>query len=273
MVGLIKHFSRAYVCRVAAFCVMGNHYHLVINFETKYKLSSDELMQRALILYPNSKNVLNNWKKEEWLHFQQRLFDLSEFMRNLQAAFARWYNKTFERRGRFWADRFKSVYLEDLKAVLDCMLYVELNPIRANVVQRPEEWKSSSITFRVSNSDKWLMPLTLLSDQGEKRRDALKIYRMRLYYRGNIPTKEGQVKISEEIMESEHARGFESSGMYRKQLRYFVDGIALGSESFIRQQLVRMRETEQYIRRKNPVRHLNGLHMTVREQRSHAICF
>ena len=238
MVSLIRHFSKAYVCQVAAFCIMGNHYHLVINFDHQRSLSPEDLMNRALTLYPNSMNVLKNWKEEEWQHFNNRLFDLSEFMRNLQAAFARWYNKTFERRGRFWADRFKSVYLEDLRAVLDCMLYVELNPIRANLVQRPEEWKSSSIYLRISNSDKWLMPLTLISDQGEKIKDALKVYRMRLYYRGNIPTKEGQSTIPEEIIESECARGFENTGMYCKRLRYFVDGIALGSESFIRQQLV-----------------------------------
>ena len=61
--------------------------------------------------------------------------------------------------------------------------------------------------------------------------------------------------------------------MYSKRLRYFVDGIALGSEAFIRQQLVKMRETEQYLSRKNPATHLNGLHLTIREQRSHAISF
>ena len=96
---------------------------------------------------------------------------------------------------------------------------------------------------------------------------------MRLYYRGNIPTKEGQAKIPDEIVESEQSNGFENSGMYRKRLRYFADGIALGSEAFIQHQLVKMREKEQYLRRKNPVRHLNGLHLTIREQRSHAISF
>ncbi len=50
-------------------------------------------------------------------------------MGNVQSAFARWYNKTYQRRGRFWADRFKSVYLETTQAVQDCLLYVELNPV------------------------------------------------------------------------------------------------------------------------------------------------
>ncbi len=58
-----------------------------------------------------------------------RGFDLSEFMRHVQSAFVRWYSKTYQRRGRFWADRFKSVHPETTQAVQDCLLHVELNPV------------------------------------------------------------------------------------------------------------------------------------------------
>jgi hypothetical protein len=67
-------------------------------------------------------------------------------MRNIQSAFARWYNQTYDRRGRFWGGRFKSVYLQDSNAVLDCMLYVDLNPVRAGLVERPEDWKKEKGT-------------------------------------------------------------------------------------------------------------------------------
>ena len=88
-----------------------------------------------------------------------------------------------------------------------------------------------------------------------------------------MPTKEGQVSISEELIKEEETRGFGVSGMYRKQLRHFVDGIMLGSEETIRQHLNQMREKGQYLRRKNPIQHLDGFHFTLREQRSHAVCF
>ena len=110
---------------------MGNHHHMIVEFEGERELTRKELRKRARLLY--SKTVLDGWLKHKWERFQKRIFDVSEFMRNLQAAFARFYNRTFGRRGRFWADRFKSTLLEDRKDVLDCLLYVDLNPVRAGL--------------------------------------------------------------------------------------------------------------------------------------------
>ena len=58
MIDLIKHFSEVYMCRVAAFNIMGNHYHIVLKFDKYRKLSKDELVERASILYPNSVSML-----------------------------------------------------------------------------------------------------------------------------------------------------------------------------------------------------------------------
>jgi REP element-mobilizing transposase RayT len=279
MTGLIKFLSKVYCCEIAAFCVMGNHYHLVIKFQMPQALKKEELLRRALLLYPRSERYIKQWSERKWEQFNARIFDLSEYMRNLQAAFARWYNGTFERRGRFWGDRFKSVLLEDYRAVTDCMLYVELNPVRAGLVERPEDWQSSSLYLRMSKLDKWLLPLSkLFSDENRDSDggDLLREYRERLYYRGNIATqamKKGKVLLSDEVIAGEKARGFAVSGMYGRQLRYFVDGIALGSEGFIRKQIQRLREEGRYLRRKHPVEQLVEGHMTVREQRSHAVVF
>jgi REP element-mobilizing transposase RayT len=278
MSGLIKFLSRVYCCEVAAFCVMGNHYHLVIKFHMPLKLEKEELYRRALILYPKSEQFLKHWPEKKWEQFNERIFNLSEYMRNLQAAFARWYNATYERRGRFWGDRFKSVLLEDARAVMDCMLYVELNPVRAGLVERPEDWQSCSFYLRMARLDNWLASLSeIFSEKGEvKEEEQLKEYRERLYYRGNIATRDAKkekVLISDKIIEQERAKGFSISGMYRRQLRYFVDGIALGSEGFIRQQIKRLREEGRYLRRRHPVEQIVEGHMTVREQRSHAVVF
>jgi putative transposase len=74
-------------------------------------------------MYPSasSQQMIGPSTDEQWERFRQRLFDVSELMRNIQSAFARWYNRTYDWRGRLWADRFKSVYLEKGNAVLDCM--------------------------------------------------------------------------------------------------------------------------------------------------------
>ncbi len=225
-------------------------------------------------MYPGKayQSQIDGWSKEEWERFRQRLFDVSELMRNIQSAFARWYNRKNDRRGRFWADRFRSVHLENEAAVLDCMLYVELNPVRAGLVERPEDWSGSSIFFRDIGKDAWLMPLSRILFQ-ESEEKALIEFRERLYHRGSVPAKPGQAKISQEVLDQEAARGFKTHGLYLKRLGYFVDGLAIGTEQFLSAQIARMRESGQYLRRKNPIPQLGGIHLSLREQRSTSIVF
>jgi len=47
----------------------------------------------------------------------------------------------------------------------------------------------------------------------------------------------------------------------------------LGSEGFIRQQIKQVRDRGEYLRRKNPIKQLKGVHLTLREQRRHAVGF
>ncbi len=271
LIDLIRHYAQAYCCEVAAYSVMGTHYHLVVQFEAYKTLSPDELRERALLLYPNSAVDLDDWPQAKWDRLQERLFDVSEFMRNLHSAFGRFYNKAYSRHGRFWADRFKSVLLEDTRALLDCMLYVELNPVRAGLVTRPEEWKGSSVFLREAGLGEWLMPLTALFEKTKKR--ALVEYRSLLYYRGGVPTKAGQSAIPQRIIKEEAARGFEVSGVYRKRLRYFVDGLVIGSEGFIREHIGVLREKGEYLRRQHPIPHPEVPHLSLREQRDTVVSF
>jgi REP element-mobilizing transposase RayT len=272
LIDTIEHFTSIYFCEVAAFTVLGNHYHLVARFEAPWPVEEDELRARARLMYPSktSQRQIDEWSRKDWDHFRQRLFDVSELMRNIQSAFARWYNRNNNRRGRFWADRFKSVYLENEAAVLDCMLYVELNPVRAGLVERPEDWRGSSIFLRDIGKADWLMPLSeILAQPCEEK--ALIEFRERLYHRGSVPTKQGQASISQAVLDQEAARGFANRGVYRKRLAYFVDGLAVGTEQFLRDQITRMRENGQYLRRRNPIPQLGGVHLSLREQRSTSI--
>ena len=79
--------------------------------------------------------------------------------------------------------------------------------------------------------------------------------------------------LAQEVLDREIVRGFSSSGLYRRRLRYFVDGLAVGTEEFIRDQIERMREDGRYRRRKNPIPQLGGIHLSLREQRSSAFEF
>ncbi|MFC1652237.1 hypothetical protein ACFL3F_00815 [Planctomycetota bacterium] len=109
-----------------------------------------------------------------------------------------------------------------------------------------------------------------LSDHKQESK-ALLEYRERLYYRGNVPTKRGQARISDRVLEQERERGFAISGVYLRRLRYFADGLAIGSDTFIRERLAQLRNTGYYTRRQHPIAQPEGLHLSLREQRRHAV--
>jgi hypothetical protein len=219
-------------------------------------------------MYPGktAEKTLETWSEQDWAHYRRRLFDVSEYMRNVQAAFARWYNRSYDRRGRFWADRFKSVILGDERAVLDCVLYVELNAVRAGIVERPETWEGSSMYLREVEADGWLFPVERLLNR-RSRLEALVELKQLLYHRGAVPTREGQAVISREVLKQETARGFVVRGMYRRRLGYFVDGLAIGTEMFILEQLAVLREMGVSVKRRKPITQLGGIHLSLRPQR------
>jgi REP element-mobilizing transposase RayT len=264
IVDFIRLFARVYCCQVLGFCIMGNHYHLAVQMDSPRSMTRKELRERAALLYKDE--LLDGWLAASWSRFEVRIFDVSELMRSLQSKIARWFNVTHNRRGRFWAERFKSVLLEDKKAMLDCLLYVELNPVRAGIVQRPEEFDGSSLYYRELKDDKWMAPLTEIVGR-PKRADAMHDYKSCIYYRGSVPTKDNQAAISKRLLAQEEARGFAAEGLFTKRIRHFTDGVVIGSEEFVQEKLNKLREAGQYLRRKNPVPQMDGVHTSLRPQR------
>lgn len=163
LVERMRLLSQVFAIDVCAYAIMSNHYHLVLHVNTgnAESWSDEEIAQRWTALYKapllvsrwlggelKSKAEINKTLEliDEW---RERLQDISWFMRNLNEFVAREANKEEGCKGRFWEGRFKSQALLDEKALLSCMAYVDLNPVRADMAQSLEESEFTSIYERI----------------------------------------------------------------------------------------------------------------------------
>ena len=163
LVERIKFLASVFAIDVCAYAVMSNHYHLVlfVNQDELNSWSDEEVMERWGSLFPASTLKIKNLLKatdnaatralhqEKIALWRKNLGDISWFMRSLNEFIARMANKEDNCKGRFWEGRFKSQALLDEKALLSCMAYVDLNPIRAKMAATPEESDFTSIQERL----------------------------------------------------------------------------------------------------------------------------
>jgi putative transposase len=76
---------------------------------------------------------------------------ISRMMQALEGKFAEYYNARKRRSGAFWEDRYHSTMIEDGSHLLNCMVYIDLNMVRAGVVDHPEKWEWCGYHEQVGN--------------------------------------------------------------------------------------------------------------------------
>jgi REP element-mobilizing transposase RayT len=161
LVKRLFHLAQYFAIAVDAFAVMSNHFHLVVYFDPmeSHRWSNEEVADRWLAVFPpgghshseDERQSLIAIHRESLLqmperlaHARQTLGSLSMFMKHLKQPIAYQANKEDGCSGHFFEGRFYSGALLDENAVIAAMAYVDLNPIRAKIVQHVEEYKASS---------------------------------------------------------------------------------------------------------------------------------
>ncbi|ACJ27649.1 Conserved hypothetical protein [Shewanella piezotolerans WP3] len=179
----ILKLSEVFAIDVAAYTVMSNHLHVVlyIDVEQVNAWSDRDVVLQWHKLF-NGTTLTQQFAKGEVIDehlvvqlkhliatYRSRLIDISWFMRCLNEPIARQANHEDNCTGHFWEGRFKSQALLDKAAVLACMAYVELNPIRAKIANTPEQSDFTSIQLRVKAALKGEQPKKLLPFIGNER--------------------------------------------------------------------------------------------------------
>jgi REP element-mobilizing transposase RayT len=278
---LMWRLARFSGVEILTYALMGNHFHLLVKVPERAKFlrrfegegGEERLLEHLSLLYSKAylaslRHEITRVREAGREHevdlmldtFRKRFCDLSSFVKELKERFSRWFNKHHERRGTLWMDRFKSVLVEDGEALRTMALYIDLNPVRAGLVEDPKDYRWTGYGEAMGGSKRARRGLCRVMeapmDSWEERRGAMtpgEAYRCWLFGEGlevekddskpladragrpaasSAPSKKG---FSKERVEAVLKSGGKLSRaeLLRCRVRWFSDGVAIGSKGFV----------------------------------------
>ena len=301
---LLRAYAKMTGIRVLTYCIMRNHFHLLLEVphrdaQALRSLSDEELLSRLAPIYaPKGLAIVREElalrkaqggtaHRDYRATFEARMLDLPTFMRELKQRYTQWYNTRVTRKGTLWDDRYKSVLVEALQedkggpagggALQTIAAYIDLNPVRAGIVDDPKSFRWSGYGEAVGGNhaaregivrtvgDSTLSPTdrSTLSPTDDSTgdytvshawRQHAAAYRLFMFEEGSHSGQsngpEGDSKrsksrprFSEKQLEAVRRRQghLPSPEILRLRVRYFADGLAIGSERFVEEVFRRVR--------------------------------
>lgn len=243
---------------VLAYCILSNHFHILVRVHDRSgeAVSREELLRRYRLLYAESSSpgypdadnmavILTGLDDEAsaWeSRLRARMDDVSEFMKTLNQRFSVWYNRVHRRFGTLWAERFKSVIVQDDPHCLKTVsAYIDLNPVRAGLVEDPADYRWSSYGEAMGGVRAAQAGLASVLGQNDWTH-AAPDYRMVLFGKGYNGRVGEQGRIShDKVMEVLDQGGKVSlAELLRCRIRYMTEGVILGSSAFVAEMAVRL---------------------------------
>ena len=243
--------------QVLGYCLMGNHFHLLLRVPVPpSSLDDEEVMRRLRYIYSGEqidqiRLQLEVWRQEGnhtqiegfFERARARMYDLSDFVKDLKQRFSTWYNQVTERKGTLWEERFRSVLVEGSgQALMRVLAYIDLNPVRAGIVETAASYSWSSFSEAVKGSEKarnGLMYVTaaagLTPDKSQS--DWRTQYKK---YSDYLSRKLSSNNFSEKYPDKDEQEStlMHESGVTDHLLakqRYLIEGLILGSHKFIQE--------------------------------------
>jgi len=247
---------------ILTYCIMSNHFHILLRVPERPELPEKEVLRRLGHIW-KVKKVENLKERFEYLReisvegdalvereldrFRRRMFDLSEFMKDVKQRFSTWFNQTNERKGTLFEERFKSVIVQDGQALRMMAAYIDLNPVRAGIVSDPADYLWCGYARAVGgNEDRRRGLRSIMVDPRDTRpasahpwKDISKRYRQWLHQRG-IEThhRDGRQK-KRGFTRAELIKAWDSSGaippavLLRCKARCMTEALIYGDQQFV----------------------------------------
>lgn len=267
LVKFMRLYERLCGVRVLTYCILSNHFHLLVEVPRRREqpLSEERLLAvvrraygstraKALAMELRQTREMAGAEKANELieSWQRRMWDLSAFMKTLKQRFTQWFNRRHRRKGTLWEERFRSSLIEGSEQALHMVAaYIDLNPVRASVVEDPKDYRWSGYGEAVGGGRAARAALRELMAGGSGRgaEGALAAYRVILFGIGGeegaredgTPIRRG---FDRERVRGELARGgrLRVEDYLRCRVRYFTDGAVLGSREYVERLFGAMRE-------------------------------
>jgi putative transposase len=258
---------------VLTYALMSNHFHLLCEVPEPKALSELELLERIEAGYgPVRRQALE--QEIERLRqeaegaaqiqrllepYRRRMYDISIFVKELKGGFAQDYNRRHGRYGVLWAERFKSVLLEGGEALAAVAAYIDLNPVRAGLCADPKDYRYSGYGEAVGKGFSLARQgIRTILGQPETAswKEVSREYRKYLFVRGSVNTDANhaafELRTAQTVVDEQNGE-LSLPERLRCRIRYFTDGVILGSQSFVETHFSKLKEKLGYSRQRTGV--------------------
>jgi putative transposase len=262
-VGLMRRLGAFSGVRVLDYVLMSNHFHLMCEVPEPVTLSEAEVLERIEAGYGPARRQAVQKQLARYRQqpdgsdaecarvldrYRSRMHDLSIFIKELKGSFAQWYNRRHGRYGVLWAERFKSLLVQGGEAVAAVAAYIDLNPVRAGLCADPKD-------YRYSGYGEAFCKGCALARQGLRTilgqpetvswAELSCQYRKHLFVEGSssrgdkgpafdpatvrhvVEEQQGEVPLPQRL---------------RCRVKYFTDGVILGSQAFVESYIQRLKQ-------------------------------
>ena len=251
---------------LVTFCVMGNHFHLLVRCDSAEPNPLQDAPDKALLdhlelIYSVDEVQKIGWQLESFRaggfeksaaelrqKYLDRMRDVPSFMQELKQRFSRWHNRRVRRKGTVWEDRYKSVQVEDSETAVRTMAaYIDLNPVRAGIVEDPKDYRWNGYGEAVADGKTSRAGLSRLvrTETGDDASTASwaliqSIYRCWLYGEGKMVIdddghliRRGFAAETAAMVINRQQGAIARPVLVKMRLRHFSEGVAIGSKAFI----------------------------------------